>query len=93
MKRKKGIKVAWMISILVFILLPLVSVQASEKININTASAQELTELKYIGDKVAERIIQYRKEHGPFKSPGDITNVRGIGTKIFDANKERITIN
>ena len=93
MKRKKKFMVAWVISILVFILLPLASAQASEKININTASAQELTELKYIGDKVAERIVQYRDEHGPFKSPDDITNVRGIGIKIFEANKDRITLN
>ncbi len=64
----------------------------ASKININLASAEEIAQLKGIGPSYAERIIEYRETHGPFKSPADITNVKGIGTKTFEANKGRITV-
>ena len=93
MKMNKGIMILGALSILIFIMVPLTGIQASDKININTASAQELTDLKYIGDKIAERIVQYRQEHGPFKTLDEFTQVKGIGGKTFEANKDRITIN
>lgn len=66
--------------------------QEAKKININQASADELTQLKGIGLKYAERIVQFRENHGPFKSPEDIIKVPGIGPKIFDANKDIIIV-
>ncbi len=48
-----------------------------ETININKASAEELIELKNIGPKFAESIIQFRKEHGPFKKVEDLINIKG----------------
>ena len=58
------------------------------KININTASALILDTLPGIGPVLAERIISYREEHGPFSSIEDLGNVEGIGSKtlleIFD---------
>jgi competence protein ComEA len=66
--------------------------QEASKININLASADEIAQLKGIGPSYAERIIEYRETHGPFKSPDEITNVKGIGTKTFEANKGRITV-
>ncbi|MDY6838862.1 MAG: helix-hairpin-helix domain-containing protein [Thermodesulfobacteriota bacterium] len=65
---------------------------AGEKININTASIEELTQLKGVGEKYAEAIVQFRKAHGPFKQVEDIVKVPGIGSKTFDANKDKITI-
>ncbi len=62
------------------------------KININTATVEELTELKNVGDKTAERIVAYRKANGPFKSPHDLTNVKGIGEKTIEKNKGRISV-
>ncbi len=62
------------------------------KININKASVDELLELKFIGPKFAERIVQYRTEHGPFETAEDILKVKGIGPKVWDANKDRITV-
>lgn len=62
------------------------------KININEASKEELTTLNGIGEKTAEKIINYRKEHGEFASIEDITNVSGIGASIFEKIKENITI-
>jgi len=63
-----------------------------ETININKASAEELIELKNIGPKFAESIIQFRKEHGPFKKVEDLTNIKGIGPKTLEANKGRIVV-
>lgn len=62
------------------------------KININTATKEELKTLSRIGDKLAERIIEYRQKHGPFKSIEEIKNVNGIGEKIFESIKDSITV-
>ena len=62
------------------------------KVNINTASKEELMTLSGIGEAYAERIIQYRSTNGSFQTPEDILKVKGIGQKIFDANKDRIIV-
>jgi competence ComEA-like helix-hairpin-helix protein len=53
-------------------------------ININTGSKNELTKLPGIGGVYAERIIEYRTKHGPFKSPNDLLKVKGIGKKRLE---------
>jgi comEA protein len=63
-----------------------------KKININTASVAELQELPRIGEKVAQRIVDFRKTHGKFKKIEEIMKVQGIGEKIFQQIKDRITI-
>ena len=62
------------------------------KININTASKEQLMTMKHVGAKIADRIIEYRKTH-PFKKIEDIMNVKGIAQKVFDANKDLISVN
>ena len=64
----------------------------SQKININTASAEELLQLKGIGEKKAALIIEFREKQGPFELPEDLMKVPGIGTKTFEANKEQIEV-
>jgi competence protein ComEA len=64
----------------------------SQKININTASAEELLQLSGIGEKKAALIIEYREKQGPYKVPEDLMKVPGIGIKTFEANKEHIEI-
>ena len=62
------------------------------KININTASLEELMGLDGVGEKKAQAIIDYRYENGRFYSAEEITNVSGIGEKTFEKNKDRITV-
>jgi competence ComEA-like helix-hairpin-helix protein len=62
------------------------------KISINTASVEELTQLKGVGEKIAESIIQFRKENGPFKTVADLEMVKGIGPKILTENADKLTI-
>ena len=63
----------------------------TDKINLNTASVEELMQLKRIGPTLAARIVEYRKNNGPFKKPEDIMKVKGIGPKTWELNKDRIT--
>lgn len=49
------------------------------KVNINAATVDELTLLPGIGTKLAQRIVDYRNENGPFRAIEDLTNVSGIG--------------
>ena len=62
------------------------------KININTASAEELTQLRGIGPKYAAKIVEYREQKGPFASAEDIMKISGIGPVTFEKNKERIVV-
>ena len=61
-------------------------------ININTASAADLDALPGIGPVYAARIIAYREAHGPFPSPAEIVQVKGIGTATYEKIKGRITV-
>lgn len=54
------------------------------QIDINEADWAELTLLPTIGEALAKRIVEYREEHGPFRSPSDLRKVRGIGPKTFE---------
>jgi len=62
------------------------------KININTASREELMKLKGVGSVYADRIIAHRKEQGPFQKPEDIMKVKGIGERTWEANEDVITV-
>ena len=55
----------------------------SGKVNINQASAAQIAFLPRIGEKVAVRVVEYRKSHGPFARAEDLMEVKGIGEKLF----------
>ena len=57
--------------------------EALTPVNINTANAEQLMTLDGIGEKLAERIIDYRMANGDFERPQDITLVPGIGDGIY----------
>lgn len=63
------------------------------KVNINTASVEELTSLKGIGQTRAESIVAYRQEHGAFAAVEDLKAVSGIGDATYQKIADAITVN
>ena len=55
--------------------------------DLNRATAPELEELPGIGPVLAERIVAWREEHGPFREPADVTAVSGVGPAVYEAIK------
>ena len=70
---------------------PNVSNSKQGTININTATLEELQTIKGIGKKKAEAILQYRKEHGAFRTKEDLLQVKGIGKKALEAIESQVT--
>ena len=66
---------------------------SSNKVNINTASKEELMTLPGIGEAKAQAIIAYRQEHGPFSSLEELKEVEGIKDGVFSKMKDYIEIN
>ncbi|MBI4635847.1 MAG: helix-hairpin-helix domain-containing protein [Candidatus Rokubacteria bacterium] len=64
----------------------------AEKVNINTAGVRELMTLSGVGRKLAEKIVQYREAHGPFKKPEDVKSVEGVGSALWEQNRGRIVV-
>ena len=91
LKAKKMIAVFTALAVLM-IFSGAVLAETGDKININTASIEELAQLDRVGPKYAARIVEFRDQNGPFKVPEDIMQVAGIGPKTFEANKDRIVV-
>lgn len=65
----------------------------AEKVNINTANAEQIaTTMTGIGENKAKAIVEYRKNHGKFKSIEDLENVDGVGLKTLEKNKDKISL-
>jgi competence protein ComEA len=65
---------------------------AAAVVNLNTATAAQIATLPGIGEKAAQRIIEYREKNGGFKKPEELMNVKGIGEKSFLKLKALITV-
>jgi competence protein ComEA len=74
----------------IFVFAPLL--HAADKVNINTATEKELAGLPGIGAAIAKRIVEYREANKGFKSIEELKKVKGIGSRKFEAIKDRITI-
>ena len=61
-------------------------------VNINTASASQLALLPGVGASSAQRIVDYRTEHGPFKKAADLMQVKGVGAKTFERLSSYIAV-
>ncbi len=62
-------------------------------VDINTADAETMsTELKGVGLTKAKAIVEYREKHGPFKSPDDLSLVKGIGDRTVEINRANIRV-
>lgn len=76
---------------LLWLLLPWLAVAGP--VNINTADAETIAaELKGVGLSKAKAIVEYRKKHGPFRNPGDLSLVKGIGERTVEINKDDIRV-
>ena len=76
---------------LVWLLLPWFA--AAGPVNINTADASTIaSELKGVGLAKARAIVEYRKKHGPFQRPGDLSLVKGIGERTVEINRADIQV-
>ena len=65
----------------------------AEKVNINTANAEQIAAaLNGVGDNKAKAIVEYRSSHGKFKSIESLENVDGIGEKTIASNKDKISL-
>jgi competence protein ComEA len=68
------------------------SAGAAAVVNLNTATAAQIATLPGIGEKAAQRIIEYREKNGGFKKVEELMNVKGIGEKSFLKLKPLITV-
>jgi competence protein ComEA len=68
------------------------SEHVDHKVNLNTASEQELSEVSDIGPARARKIVEYRDQHGRFSSPDDLENVEGFGKKLTDDEKRTLEV-
>jgi|KBSSwiStaDraftv2_1062776.scaffolds.fasta_scaffold40217_6 competence protein ComEA len=62
------------------------------KVNINEATKTELMKLAGVGAGSAQKIIEYREAHGPFKKAQDLEKVDGVGKGVLEKNSGRITV-
>jgi competence protein ComEA len=69
-----------------------VSATVGDTVNVNTAGVKDLMSLRGIRRKVAERIVEYREAHGPFKKPEDLRKVEGVGPALWERNRDRIVV-
>ncbi len=65
---------------------------AATKVNINTATLEELGTLPRVGPVTAQRILDWRKEHGPFASVDELDAIDGIGPKLMESLKDLVTV-
>ena len=88
----KKMTVASVVVAVVLVLTAFSWAEEMTKININTATVEELTQLKGVGEKLAAKIVDYRTQNGPFEMVEDIMKVPGIGQKVLDNNMDRMSV-
>ncbi len=89
--RKRVLTSLWIVMAVLVFCLPLTG-STDQKININQAGMEELATLEKVGEKYAQRIVEYREANGPFEKTEDIMKVKGVGQKTWEANKDRIVV-
>ena len=92
MRRVHCIPGALALATILLTALPAQAAEARRVVNVNSADATQLALLPRVGPSVAQRIIDFRKENGPFKSPEDLMLVTGIGEKTFQLLKPYIAV-
>ena len=83
MKTERRSKSSTLLITLLFASLSALAAERKPVLNINTADAKQFTLLPRVGLALAERIVDYRKENGPFKTTDELMLVRGVGEKLY----------
>lgn len=91
---RRTLNLIFLIAIAIASLVPAHAEEGAEQpvININTATAEQLALLPRVGPKVAQRIIDWREQHGPFVKSTDLLQVRGIGAKSYELLEKYIVV-
>jgi competence protein ComEA len=93
MKHSHRFVASLLVLVFLFTALPALGAEARSKvINVNSADTSQLALLPRVGPSVAQRIVDYRKQNGPFKKPEDLMLVQGIGEKTFQLLKPYVAI-
>ena len=79
------------LSVMMFCAAPMGLVWGGQ-VNINSADASTLAELKGIGDVKAQAIVDYRKKNGPFTNISDLQKVKGISAKTIEKNQQDLSL-
>jgi len=82
----------WLLALLLCVSVPGMGIAAEGKIDLNAATPKQLEALPGIGKEIAQRIVTYRKDVGPFKSVSELTKVKGIGKGKLAKVKALVTI-
>ena len=82
----------WIVTFLLAFWLATGAAFAADKINLNTATTEELQMIDGIGPATAANIVAYRESNGEFASLGDVVNVKGIGDKKAEQLAEQATV-
>ena len=69
-----------------------VSAAETPQLDLNQATAEQLTELPGVGEAIANRIVEFRKKNGPFKRVEDLLKVKGIGEKSLDKLRPHLRV-
>ena len=65
---------------------------AALSVNVNTADMEQLQQIKGVGPKTAEKIVEYRDAHGQFSNVDELSNIKGIGDKSLEKMAKQITV-
>ena len=71
---------------------PVAAADDPSRVDINRASVEQLTALPGIGESIATRIVEFRKEHGPFRRVEDLMRVKGIGEKSLEKIRPHVSV-
>lgn len=81
-----------LVAVFSLLMSPVAFAGSEYKIDLNTATMEQLQTLPRVGPKTAEAIVQYRKEHGNFQSVDDLVNIKGIGQKKLEKIRPLVKI-